>query len=167
MGNSTRRTLRWPVGSVHPHTRGEFSLPFPASLAVNGSPPHAWGIHQHNVLISHQLRFTPTRVGNSKEVLQRMPKTSVHPHTRGEFFGKILDEALAHGSPPHAWGILARQVCRRRLGRFTPTRVGNSLSGCHIVPGNTVHPHTRGEFLVYRATMVMPYGSPPHAWGIL
>src|SRR5438067_655983 len=51
--------------------------------------------------------------------------------------------------------------------RFTPTRVGTSLSVKANPSSHPVHPHTRG---VIRPVTVFPallLGSPPHAWGHL
>ena len=142
---------RWPYQvaciPVHPHTRGEYGV------GAEGG--------------GEQVRFTPTRVGNTQwggntiqsvtgspphawgirvgVVLNDAP-LPVHPHTRGEYGGVIRPERHFIGSPPHAWGI--RRDSDRLPGRlrFTPTRVGNTSK---------------------RAILALPHpGSPPHAWGI-
>ena len=71
------------------------------------------------------------------------------------------------GSPPHAWGILPLQVRHKRVGRFTPTRVGNTRKCVTSPRATTVHPHTRGEYAIEPTAALREHGSPPHAWGIL
>jgi len=72
-------------------------------------------------------RFTPTCVGNT-------PPTG----TKHRF---------NVGSPPRAWGILARHHHRRRA--------------------RAVHPHVRGEYARSLYARRACAGSPPRAWGIL
>ena len=91
-------------------------------------------------------RFTPTRVGNTVAADGRGRARAVHPHTRGEYaaIGAPIEDIS--GSPPHAWGILAGRDAVDVAPRFTPTRVGNTST-----------PATGRKVCC---------GSPPHAWGI-
>ena len=50
------------------------------------------------------------------------------PHAWGIRAQGVLLEDCVFGSPPHAWGILAYIVASAQQIRFTPTRVGNTLS---------------------------------------
>ena len=92
--------------AVHPHTRGEYP---------QGANRFGAGV-----------RFTPTRVGNTRV--------------------NNAEEAGIIGSPPHAWGIraLPQRLPARR--RFTPTRVGNTRPTDATCRRMSVHPHTRGEY---------------------
>src|SRR5690606_18943882 len=47
----------------------------------------------------------------------------------------------------------------------TPTRVGTAQRTRSHEPGETVHPHARGDGLETRARLVDQAGSPPRAWG--
>ncbi len=66
---------------------------------------------------------------------------------RGEYAYRINGYKNIGGSPPHAWGILARLD----FGLYCPT----------------VHPHMRGEYHQIISVSHLINGSPPHAWGIL
>src|SRR5438309_1331531 len=91
---------------------------------------------------------------------------SVHPHTRGEYYAADDGTTSKIGSPPHAWGIRACPEGRDRRARFTPTRVGNTPPIRTFLTLQTVHPHTRGEYATVLSVRGVPFGSPPHAWGI-
>ena len=49
------------------------------------------------------------------------------------------------GSSPRAWGTPTPQVWKKALGRFIPTRVGNTRPACASTGCTSVHPHARGE----------------------
>ena len=177
---------------------------------LSGSPPHAWGIREGVERPVAEYRFTPTRVGNTygTRTLNQCP-TGSPPHAWGILTHAVKSLLSLSGSPPHAWGILQRRQMHRHRRRFTPTRVGNTQwrqcrrnSWRRFTPtrvGNTghnffvflhgsVHPHTRGEYVVagghehWRKPRFTPTrvgntptagigspcdnGSPPHAWGI-
>ena len=72
--------------------------------------------------------------------------TPVHPHVRGEYFGKRGFGWHDYGSPPRAWGIHVQVFDKYTTGRFTPTCVGNTyaIAGYGVPP--PVHPHVRGEY---------------------
>jgi len=69
------------------------------------------------------------------------------------------------GSPPHAWGHRRLGACFPSFGRFTPTRVGTSLLDQLYTLSETVHPHTRGDIILFVSLRSEKNGSPPHAWG--
>ena len=96
-------------------------------------------------------RFTPTCVGNTVPSLSLYTTLPVHPHMRGEYPVKDLDELAAFGSPPHAWGILKEQFKLSNAQRFTPTCVGNTSCFCVLCFHVSVHPHMRGEYEYFRA----------------
>ena len=129
---------------------GKSLLCHEAAAIAFGSPPHVWGNRVAQFRDRGRPRFTPTRVGKSSgNNLQRARRT-VHPHTCGEIAmssGATSGMALAvhphtcgeiirrhwwhygrHGSPPHVWGNLHDITRLTSSSRFTPTRVGKSLS---------------------------------------
>jgi len=134
--------------TVHPHTRGEFCRLIFLCHFFTGSPPHAWGILKISAQCRPPLRFTPTRVGNSTNGSVKGAVIAVHPHTRGEFSFFGCGFWRVYGSPPHAWGIHGGVLAGGSGQRFTPTRVGNSDDLKNEICKQTVHPHTRGEFVV-------------------
>ena len=150
-----------------PHAWGIRRPLMPAPRYLDGSPPHAWGIRPQCGTQTSQLRFTPTRVGNTRRggrgrrrrrrfTPTRVGNTTcssawvssaaVHPHTRGEYEGEPFVILPRFGSPPHAWGIRRVGPLRLLPGRFTPTRVGNTLDNDLEKARPQVHPHTRGEY---------------------
>src|SRR5208282_1967880 len=69
VGNKLLASPRSRQASVHPHARGEH---FRANHTIGpscGSPPRAWGTRHDLDTDTTEVRFTPTRVGNT-------PKTS-------------------------------------------------------------------------------------------
>jgi len=76
-----------------------------------------------------------------------------------------LKEQRQSGSPPLAWGTHLHVAAGSQLGRFTPTRVGNTIA--HLVrgPAPPVHPHSRGEHVLPVDRTAGTTGSPPLAWG--
>ena len=151
--------------SVHPHTRGEIpSLRICHSIEA-GSPPHAWGDSLRRALPGSHSRFTPTRVGRFTNHVPHMACLPVHPHTRGEILPFSDSSSSFFGSPPHAWGDSIRHGFPHPIWRFTPTRVGRFAAWHLLAPGDSVHPHTRGEISCSRRRLHSPLGSPPHAWG--
>ncbi len=113
------------------------------------------------------MRFTPTCVGKTINADDPRAPVPVHPHMRGEDNVYGTDRFYEVGSPPHAWG--RRAGCREvaRTGRFTPTCVGKTLRVLSSCNGTSVHPHMRGEDLMYIQCLLVHLGSPPHAWGRL
>ena len=71
---------------VHPHTRGEYHGASGGESGDLGSPPHTWGIHGWQDIPGYPDRFTPTHVGNTLTSPRTTQNTTVHPHTRGEYF---------------------------------------------------------------------------------
>ena len=64
MGKTYSKAAANLRNAVHPHVRGENIVPKEIDIAVNGSPPRAWGkLHR---------------------VLTLLVQKTVHPHVRGE-----------------------------------------------------------------------------------
>ena len=80
---SPRRIFRPPA--VHPHACGEYAVSDSAAEIPPGSPPRVWGIHVEIFQRARRIRFTPTRVGNTKNWIGRPSVRSVHPHACGEY----------------------------------------------------------------------------------
>ena len=131
-----------------------------------GSPPRVWGI----------------LYGRSYYCLC----VSVHPHACGEYAVPPDKKLMVLGSPPRVWGIRGRRGDSGRIGRFTPTRVGNTAAASPMsvrlsvhphacgeyfacpmrIPTATVHPHACGEYSIGRGSGHKTNGSPPRVWGI-
>ena len=137
-----RFTYRWPV---HPHSRGEHSLYARIGRRPSGSSPLAWGtLWRHREVIA-QVRFIPTRVGNTATSFSLIIRFRVHPHSRGEHQLRRLRIQRQGGSSPLAWGTLERFSTDRHKPRFIPTRVGNTRRDRLKYLRAAVHPHSRGE----------------------
>ena len=181
----------WRVrsSSVHPHTRGEYSLWLAFTSALSGSPPHAWGIltlltlldparpvHPHTrgeyaqfvVHLKSGLRFTPTRVGNTKSTWRPSPHRPVHPHTRGEYLNALFVCFGGDGSPPHAWGIRLNPAFIRASTPGSPPHAWGILLAfsCGGASGRFT-PTRVGNTRRVMWKLKLKDGSPPHAWGIL
>jgi len=110
-----------------------------------GSPPRAWGQHNH-------------RRG-------RGGIRAVHPHGRGDNMTRLAARQASRGSPPRAWGQRPQSMARCHRCRFTPTGVGTTHSIAAARRLIKVHPHGRGD---NNGSLVIEReqdGSPPRAWG--
>ena len=147
VGN-TRLLEQGPGSSaVHPHACGEYLGGFFAARQIAGSSPRVWGIHPYFGMSSENVRFIPTRVGNTECAVNRVRESN--------------------GSSPRVWGILEVQVSRENLQRFIPTRVGNTICARDCRSALPVHPHACGEYPLARVLCSQDYGSSPRVWGIL
>ncbi len=164
-GTRGREAFREPPRSVHPHTRGEHEFRLRAERIVYGSSPHTWGTRQSSVPWLRSQWFIPTHVGNTNLPFCRLPRQSVHPHTRGEHEESIIDCKVSNGSSPHTWGTRLPPPQNRGFCRFIPTHVGNTQSVRPLLGLLSVHPHTRGEHVRNVTFVTRIYGSSPHTWG--
>ena len=140
--------MRTPIllsTSVHPHGRGDNDLAALRRLEND--------------------RFTPTGVGTMPSASASSTFAAVHPHGRGDNDVQFVLHNLGVGSPPRAWGQLRARQRVRCAVRFTPTGVGTIRSAREQYGNPTVHPHGRGDNLVYTRNYDVPPGSPPRAWG--
>ena len=133
---------------VHPHARGD-NYPSPRRLSVwRGSPPRAWGQRPPHPREACSSRFTPTRVGTTcPEGRPRRSAVGSPPRAWGQHCLRLRP---TRSSPvhPHARGDNSSRTTRLVLyARFTPTRVGTTLSSRLIAEASD--------------------GSPPRAWGQL
>ena len=206
VGITFHSQVREPPQLVHPHTRGDYRPAAGLGDSKSGSPPHAWGLLTWVPIEAVSPRFTPTRVGITRRSAYLSGRAPVHPHTRGDYAKRRRVSPDSHGSPPHAWGLRKRStaasssagspphawglrayaIVSRGRTRFTPTRVGITSCGSPRRMSPTVHPHTRGDYALYRTYLrsttvhphtrgdypkcalchFLPSGSPPHAWGL-
>ena len=150
---------------VHPHARGERAILSDQICRRVGSSPRTWGtpLEPHTQLAVH--RFIPTHVGNAPFRALRSPRSTVHPHARGERFAWVLVEEPVAGSSPRTWGTLQRGGRRNVAERFIPTHVGNAAPAASALRCTAVHPHARGErFRCWNGRTFFD-GSSPRTWG--
>ena len=167
VGKTGREAFTLSEKAVHPHMRGENGAGGKYRVIGVGSPPHAWGKRAGRRSGRISGRFTPTCVGKTTPRARRSSSATVHPHMRGENFYEASSTTLLFGSPPHAWGKLAKPSGYACPFRFTPTCVGKTPRPPGL-PGNpAVHPHMRGENVSKGHVALLDGGSPPHAWGKL
>src|SRR5690606_35093735 len=127
--------------------------------------PRVWGRQTRRLSTPRRPRFTPTRVGKTYATTRATCTTPVHPHACGEDAASLQGKVQEYGSPPRVWGRLAPQPGRCRRPRFTPTRVGKTISRLPVAPAQSVHPHACGEDVLRVVVYVMHHGSPPRVWG--
>ena len=113
---------------VHPHACGEYTSRYFSVRGAFGSPPRVWGIRKIGLADQASVRFTPTRVGNTIARRSSIALAAVHPHACGEYADLTEIVVTLRGSPPRVWGILPCAAFQSRALRFTPTRVGNTIS---------------------------------------
>src|SRR5690606_33478940 len=84
VGTTLAESRRWTAETVHPHARGDNACRISAMDGRNGSPPRAWGQHVGGDADGSIHRFTPTRVGTTRQLAAWVPFHTVHPHARGD-----------------------------------------------------------------------------------
>jgi len=161
--SSTRRLLL----PVHPHARGADPALTRLPSGNTGSSPRAWGRLRPARVPVRLTRFIPTRVGQTTRSRASSWRAAVHPHARGADAFCLELTAAREGSSPRAWGRLITARIARAVGRFIPTRVGQTASQIMASQIMAVHPHARGADVpqVYQSTPTP--GSSPRAWGRL
>ncbi len=132
-----------------------------------GSPPRAWGLLEGRLANDKKHRFTPTCVGTTGDSATSRAGMTVHPHVRGDYSFSNSRAFFAAGSPPRAWGLQYPAGANVSVRRFTPTCVGTT--DCHSTTNASiaVHPHVRGDYKKLTPILLLPFGSPPRAWGLL
>ncbi len=114
-------------------------------IAPIGSPPRAWGQHNHHRNLWVIIRFTPTCVGTTLEYLLTDNRNAVHPHVRGDNYCSGIISNPKCGSPPRAWGQRSPSYPAAVRTRFTPTCVGTTPQRVITPAASAVHPHVRGD----------------------
>ncbi len=127
MGNTERHRPTQRGLSVHPHTHGEHHGSALVHRFEYGSSPHAWGTLSIYYTVAGVPRFIPTRMGNTAQSERCGSGCPVHPHTHGEHPNVIITSSVALGSSPHAWGTHMMPERNAGIGRFIPTRMGNTV----------------------------------------
>jgi len=127
VGNTLGCQTRSGSTAVHPHACGEYIREDRGGVDGGGSPPRVWGIRVRHHHLRIEVRFTPTRVGNTAGRPVTSLDETVHPHACGEYPLPTRPGVVPLGSPPRVWGILGGAFTSVRGRRFTPTRVGNTL----------------------------------------
>ncbi len=87
VGNTSEFHFFAPFLPVHPHACGEYAKHTEQRKVKDGSPPRVWGIRNVKRHPPAQMRFTPTRVGNTCLSCSPAAATTVHPHACGEYVG--------------------------------------------------------------------------------
>src|SRR5690606_26872366 len=106
------------------------------------------------------LRYTPTRVGTTFAQMSAAAHSAVHPHARGDDHIATNSTQSLAGTPPRAWGRPRLPVCRSLGPRYTPTRVGTTISGGLVRSRLAVHPHARGDDMLPGLQLVGFCGTP-------
>ena len=107
VGNTGATTINGALTTVHPHACGEYTVEVYVQIPYRGSSPRVWGIPIAKKDLAFNIRFIPTRVGNTSPVSAKIP--------------------MRPGSSPRVWGILPIVAPLLGYWRFIPTRVGNTL----------------------------------------
>ena len=165
VGNTTKSAWGSRSTAVHPHARGEHSMPTDAAGTTCGSSPRSWGTPPPTTCHGPNCRFIPTLVGNTRRCRQSRDQTAVHPHARGEHKNGATDTVHLYGSSPRSWGTRCADDPAACEHRFIPTLVGNTLVHRSRQRLRSVHPHARGEHLRVADTGLAAYGSSPRSWG--
>ncbi len=165
VGNTDRSGAAADAGPVHPHACGEHKEAQKEAYKQTGSSPRLWGTLSSRMLTAMRLRFIPTPVGNTPRRASTSPRKPVHPHACGEHRQPKGGGKTGAGSSPRLWGTRIVEFRNRRLARFIPTPVGNTLPRLkrHALP--PVHPHACGEHGPKRSSINNRNGSSPRLWG--
>ena len=129
----------------HPHARGENQLVGDGSDQVFGPSPRAWGERGADGGLVVALRTIPTRVGRTSRKPRNKPRSSDHPHARGENYRSRKVLIMVSGPSPRAWGEHIEARVGPDIVRTIPTRVGRTRPRSGSSQNSADHPHARGE----------------------
>ena len=146
VGNTRSTLFSFMRCAVHPHACGEYRPYQAGTLRLYGSSPRVWGILGFGMSVHFSRRFIPTRVGNTPLPPPNGHMAAVHPHACGEYPWRAWQAADVAGSSPRVWGILGHLLGQLFIGRFIPTRVGNTSWNGSLKAACAVHPHACGEY---------------------
>ena len=127
-------------------------------------PPRAWGRRTRIGWTASEIRTTPTCVGKTTQISQKISKKGKHPHVRGE------DRSSSHPlrswseTPPRAWGRPLFEPSAPVVVGNTPTCVGKTFKQRQSVGDVQKHPHVRGEDL-FCCTAIHHNTETPHGRG--
>ena len=130
----------------HLHIRGEYTLRAGSHLALVGSPPHTWRIHQIPKGNETRVGITSTYVENTCFAKGRRSSSKDHLHIRGEYYMKRHPSYVAKGSPPHTWRIQYGCQHQAKDSRITSTYVENTHNQFWRLACCQDHLHIRGEY---------------------
>ena len=145
VGNTSQVRASQQGFAVHPHARGEHEDAGRWQAPVVGSSPRTWGTLADRRAEYPSCRFIPTHVGNTPRLASCTRARPVHPHARGEHWSWWVLLLSDGGSSPRTWGTPRTLIEGDWLFRFIPTHVGNTRGHAPACPGQSVHPHARGE----------------------
>ena len=111
------------------------------------------------------FRFTPTRVGTTRNGVCPIVAKTVHPHACGDHVSPSTFRSTVAGSPPRVWGPPGLRSCSLPPSRFTPTRVGTTAAAPSRPARSAVHPHACGDHRAMPEICSTHRGSPPRVWG--
>ena len=164
-GNADGSTGRGFIVAVHPRMRGERMRQILIEAARRGSSPHARGTRTLDAVVTLFKRFIPACAGNAKGHGSIRLRMSVHPRMRGERPNDAEQDAVGHGSSPHARGTQSFSLSIIIPWRFIPACAGNAWMNPVNWRESSVHPRMRGERTVVSRSTSAAVGSSPHARG--
>ena len=164
-GNTIWKAMMRTPSTVHPRSRGEHRRCQHSAVSCSGSSPLARGTLIKRATVSDIARFIPARAGNTVRAPPANSDQAVHPRSRGEHSRSEAGRRAPDGSSPLARGT--RDFATADLGerRFIPARAGNTPSASRRGATASVHPRSRGEHPVSRASCLRFGGSSPLARG--
>ncbi len=141
------RVMHQPRVTVHPHACGEDSMC--RSCLAPLSAIHPLRVLRKTSEIvwwrARQKGFTPTRVGEDSEDADMTTARLGSPTPWGRH-GARKRLTGGHGSPPRDNGRRQPGLGHAAAVRFTPTRVGKTLTPDNLARQSKVHPHAcRGD----------------------
>ena len=128
VGTTPALAEEYSLLAVHPHACGDNANSFGSQCPSIGSPPRVWGQLKRCFAAFRAVRFTPTRVGTTDASAQQRSVVAVHPHACGDNSCCTCSAAAITGSPPRVWGQRLHEMFDCVVPRFTPTRVGTTVS---------------------------------------
>ena len=113
---------------VHPRSRGKYTVLHTFQMRDGGSSPLAREIPLGSDRVGLVHRFIPARAGNTRFCPAGQYLQSVHPRSRGKYWGWSIHGPNDIGSSPLAREIPSYWITRRHKYRFIPARAGNTMS---------------------------------------
>ena len=124
------------------------------------------GNTDHPQSADRQVRFIPTRVGNTPDQNATPSVGRFIPTRVGNTLSDCMRIVAIRGSSPREWGTLTRRQSYLSIAVHPHASGEHALRWCNhaVIP---VHPHASGEHVDASCGSTMTAGSSPREWGTL
>ena len=149
---------------IHSHVCGRSHILSENNSRWYDSFPRKWDNPSDSILDLHELRYIPTRVGQTQFLSLLVQKPTIHSHSRGTNKVRPIFGVVEPDSLPLAWDKLKLYDRFLNKYRFTPTHVVQTLQILEFPFQIQIHSHSRGTIIYRQDINIQSSVSFPRMW---